>query len=247
MDSENKTLETWVKCLAWAETNWRRLALGAAVLALAALVISYVVYQRNQTALLASQSLGALRPTPGPDRTMIPVPAESYLKVAADYPGTEAAARALLLAGGALFDSGKFTEALAQFERVQRDFPNSPFRPEALYGQAISLESLGRPAEAATALQALLSRYPTSSLAPRAKFALARVELAQKQPEKALKLLEEVSKAQDFGLLGALSEMMQEEIKQANPSLAARTVMATNTVNILPAPTNPPAASTNKP
>jgi len=255
MDSETKSLELWVKAWAWLENNWRKLALGAAVVALVALVVSYVIYSRDNNALLASQRLSALRPTPTPGGGVTPVPAEAYLKLAADYPGTEAAGRATLLAAGAIFDTGNYTNALAQFEKVQRDFPASPLRAEALFGQAASLDALGRSAEAATAFQALLTRHPNSPIVPRAKLALARLQVAQKQPEQALRLLEEVSKAEQYGLLAMLSEVLQEEIKAANPALANRPVMATNTLNVLPAavvktpaaPVKSPAASTNKP
>lgn len=241
MDSENNSLELWVKVWAWLETNWRRLALGAAGVAAVALVVSYVIYHRNATAELASERLSALRPTPGPDGTVKPVPAEAYLKVAAEYPGTEAAGRATFLAAGAIFDVGNYTNAFAQFEKVQRDFPSSPLRAEALFGQAASLEAMGRTAEAATAFQALLTRHASSPVVPRAKLALARLQVTQKQPESALRLLEEVSRSEQYGLLAMLSEVMQEEIKAANPALANRAATATNTINVVAPPTTKPA------
>jgi predicted negative regulator of RcsB-dependent stress response len=248
MESETKSLETFVKIWAWAETNWRKLALGAAVVALVALVVSYVIYSRNATAVLASERLSALRPLPAPDGSLTPVKPEAYLKIAEDYPGTEAASRATLLAAGAMFDGTNYAGALKQFEKFQADYASSPLRPEALFGQAASLEAAGKTAEAGTAFQALITRHAASPLVPRAKLALARIQVAQKQPEQALRLLEEVSKTEQYGLLAMLSEVMQEELKAANPALAARPAMATNSVNILPVPaTNRPAAGTNAP
>lgn len=245
MDSENKSVELWVKCLAWAEVHWRKLLLGVAVLALVALVASFLSYTSRQNAVRASQALSALRPTPNPGGAVTPVPAEAFMQIVADFPGTEASARALLLAGGAFFDNGNFTSALTQFDRLQREFPGSSLRPEALYGQGVSLEALGRLPDAGVALQALLSRYPTSSLVPRAKLALARVQMAQQQPETALRLLEEVSRAQPYGLLGMLAEILQDEIKAAHPSLSPPPAAATNVINILPAPA--PGPATNSP
>ena len=78
---------------------------------------------------------------------------------------------------------------------------------------------------------------------PRAKLALARALLAQKQPEQALRLAEEVSRAEQYSMLASLSEMLQEEIKAANPSLAPRPASATNTINVLPVPATNAAAA----
>jgi tetratricopeptide (TPR) repeat protein len=255
MDTETKSLETMVNAWGWVETNWRKLALGAAVVALVALVVSYAIYSRGNNALLASQRLSALRPMPAPGGGLTPVTADAYLKVAADYPGTEAAGRATLLAAGAMFDATNYAGALKLFEKFQTEFTASPLRAEALFGQAASLEALKRPAEAITAFQALLTRHSSAPLVPRAKLALARLQLAQKQPEQALRLLEEVSKTEQYGLLAMLSQVMQEEIKAANPALASRPAMATNALNVVPAPVvktsappvQVPAVSTNKP
>ena len=243
MDSETKTLETVVNAWAWVETNWRRLAMGAAGVAAVALVVSYIIYSRDNNALLASQRLSALRPTPAPGGGVTPVSAEAYLKVANEFAGTEASGRALLLAGGSYFEATNYSAALKQFELFQRDFANSPLRPEALFGQAASLEALGRGAEASTVYQALITRHPTSTLVPRAKLAQARLLAAQKQPEQALRILDEVGKAEQYGLMAMLVEVMQDEIKAANPGLVLKPVTATNVINVV----SPPSGGTSSP
>lgn len=241
MEAEVKQSQVFYELWAWAETNWRRLAVGAAVGALIALVVSFYVWKQDVHAEAASQALSALRPTASPDGTPVMVAPAAYLKVATDYPGTAAAARASLLAGSAFFDAAKYAEAKGEFDRFLRDAPQNPLRTEALYGQGACWEALGKTDDAVTAYKGLVDRYPIDPLVPRAKVALARLYKVKNQPADALRLLEDVARTEQFGTVGLMAETLMSEIKAANPTLSTPAAAITNAVKVMPAATNAPA------
>lgn len=244
MEAEEKQSQVFYELWAWAETNWRRLAGGAAVVAFIALVVSFIIWRQGVKAEIASQALSAVRPTAGADGAMVMPTAADYLKVAKDYPGSLAAARASLLAGSAYFEAGKYAEAKAEFDTFLRDFPQSNLRIEAYYGQAACLDAQNKPEEAIAAFKSLIDRYPTDPLASRAKVSLARQYKAKNQPAEALRLLEEVAKTEQFGTVGLMAETLISEIKAANPALAVPAPAVTNAVKAVQAPAT---VSTNKP
>jgi TolA-binding protein len=161
--------------------------------------------------------------------------ANAYLKVAATYPDSRAGARALLLAGGALFVEGKYPEAKAQFDRFKRDYSTSPYMGEALLGIASCLDAEGKTSEAAAAYKDLIDHHPVDQVLPQARFALGRLYEAQNKPELARNMFEEVERNNPYGSLGSEAGMRLEELKLKYPSLAAPIVPAmTNTIQIPP-------------
>lgn len=246
METEEKQSQMFYELWAWAETNWRRLAGGAAAVAFIALVVSFIIWRQGVKAEAASQALSAVRPTAGADGSMVMPTAADYLKVAKDYPGSLAAARASLLAGSAHFEAGKYADAKAEFDKFLREFPQSNLRIEATYGQAACLDALNKPDEAIAAFKSLIDRYPTDPLAARAKVSLARQYKAKNQPAEALRLLEEVARTEQFGTTGLMAETLISEIKAANPNLATPAPAATNAVKTVQVPAAA-TVSTNKP
>jgi tetratricopeptide (TPR) repeat protein len=241
MEAEVKQSQLFYELWAWAETNWRRLAGGAAAVALVALIVSFYVWRQGARADAASQALSAVRPTASADGTpVMPAPA-AYQKIAKEYPGTVAAARASLLAGSALFEAGKYAEAKVEFDQFLRDSSQSSLRAEAFYGQAACLDAQGKTDEAITAFKGLVDRYPTDPLASRAKVSLARQYKAKNQPAEALRLLEDVARTEQFGTVGLMAETLITEIKAANPTLSVPAPAITNAVKVVPAATNAPA------
>ena len=67
---------------------------------------------------------------------------DDYLRVANEHKGTQAAGRAIMLAGTTLFAQGQYEDAQKQFEKFTREYPASSFVPEALYGVASCLEAI---------------------------------------------------------------------------------------------------------
>src|SRR6516162_8225365 len=183
---------------AWLVTNKTQAAIGAVVVAAGALVVWIVLLQGHQRQVAAGEALSSLTieqmlsPTPRPNA------AQAYLNIAAQFPRSPAAARALLLAGGSLFTEGKYSEAQAQFEKFTRDHHDSPFVGQALLGVGASLEAQGKTDAAIAAYKDLISRHPGESVVLDAKFALARLYEIQNQPELARDYYVEVEKEGRF-------------------------------------------------
>src|ERR1051326_8418612 len=132
MDSDAAQLPAWDRLQIWLGHN-RTQALGGATIVLAlGLIIGFYVWYKGEKEASASEALTrvALPTGSGPRADT----ADAYLKVAANYPKSSAAARAVLLAGGTLFVEGKYDQAKAQFEKFMRDYRNPTFMGEALLG-----------------------------------------------------------------------------------------------------------------
>jgi tetratricopeptide (TPR) repeat protein len=234
MESEVAHLPLWQKAWAWFEANKKQTVWGVGALAVVALVVSFVAYRQNQAAITAAEALSEaeLPRMTGASRGNL---ADAYLKVANTYPGSQAGARALLLAAGALFAEAKYPEAKAQFERFGKDYADSPFRGEALLGIAACLDAQGKATEAMNAYKELIDRRPTDYVLPQARFALARLYEAQNKPELARNLFEEVERNNPYGSLGSEAGMRLEELKAQYPSLTIPPSPAlTNTLPLQP-------------
>src|ERR1700720_1378902 len=131
------------KLWAWYEAHKKQVTWGAAVVVLAGLVVWFVLWRQSDMQLESSDAFSrvAMVQMAGPNAVADP---EAYLRVTATYPGSSAAARALLLAGAGLFDEGKYPEARAEFERFRREYHDSPMGGEALLGIAACLDAEGK-------------------------------------------------------------------------------------------------------
>jgi len=235
MSSDVAELPLSHKLLAWFETNRRQAIWGAGIIVAAGLIAWFVVWQQGEKEINASEALSkvsspsAMTPGAKPD-------ADSYLKIAASYPKSSAAARALLMAGGLYFLDGKYTEAKAQFDRFRREHPDSPFMGQALLGVAACLDAQGKTNEALAAYTDLTEHHPGESVIPQAKFALARMYEAQGKVELARSLFEDITRNDPYGSLGSEAGMRLEELLAKNPNLAPKA-----------SPTNAPTFKRTKP
>src|ERR1051326_406204 len=132
MDSNAAQLPLSHKLWAWFETNKKQAFWGAGLVTIAVIVVAFVISQQGEKEVKASEALSSVAATPPTAAGARPDSAAAYLKVAADYPKSSAAARAGLLAGGSLFAQGKFAEAQAQFEKFTREYHDSPLLGQAL-------------------------------------------------------------------------------------------------------------------
>lgn len=176
--------------VAWLLVNKKRIITGSTVVAAGALVISFVVYQKNQHEIKANSALLGLglpmaQIESGPN-------ASALTKVATDFAGTAAAERALLMGAAALFNEGQYGEAYAQFKKFQGEYSGSRVYAIATYGVAASLDAQNKLDEAIAAYDDLIKRFATESVADQARLSLARILESKNQPEKALKLYDEV-------------------------------------------------------
>ncbi len=225
MESNVAQLQVTDRLWAWFDANKKPVLTGTVVALIAGLIIWFLVWQRDQTEVAASEALSNVEAGQLGGSAQ-PANAQDYLKIAASYSNTKAGARAQLLAAGSLFNQGKFTEAQAQFEKFTREHRSSPFLGEAMMGIAACLDAQGKTEQAVTAYKDLIQRHSGEAYVPQAQFALARIYESQNKPEQARDLYEQVERADPF--LGPEAGMRLEELKAKFPALTPAAPALTN-------------------
>lgn len=220
MDSDASPSVGFYNFLAWADLNKKRLLWGTGVLAVLALIITIVIQSSKRKELEANHALSELRLVHPPGKPLPPDAAAIYMKIAQDYAGTKAAARALVVGAGILFADGKYAEAQTQFERLLRQYPDSPWVSSAVLGVAAALEGQQKTNEATAKFEEFRRRFPNDPLSDEAKLSLARLYEGQNKNEEAFKLYEELTKANPYSGLGAEAGMRQVDLLQKYPHLA---------------------------
>ena len=220
MDSESSPSAGFYNFLGWLELNKKRLLVGAGIAAVLAVIITAMIQHAAQKETRASHALSDVRTSFPPGPGLPPGAVASYAKVAQDYPGTKAAARALLYAGGAFFAENKFAEAQTQFERLLREYPESPWVGSATFGLASALAAQQKTNEAMAKFEEFRRRYPNDPSSDEVKLSLGRLYEGQNKNEEALKLYDEVTKANPYSGLGAEAGMRQMDLLQKYPHLA---------------------------
>lgn len=220
MQSNVAELPLTHKLWAWFETNRKPVLVGTAAAAVLGLIIWVMIWQQQQKQVSAGAALSDVAAMQMSGATPRAEAAAAYLKVAGDYRGSSAGARALLLAAGSLFVENKFSDAQVQFERFTREYRDSPFMGEALLGVAACLDAEGKTEAAISAYKNLIDRHPSDIVVPQAKFSLARLYEAQNQPELAKDLFQDVERANPYSSLGSDAGMRLEELIAKYPKLA---------------------------
>jgi predicted negative regulator of RcsB-dependent stress response len=220
MVSETTQSTGLIGLLAWIEVNKKKLAIGGGVALLVIVVASIVIQHRAQREENASKAISEVRLPFNPGAPVPPGVAEALRRVALDYPGTKAAARALLLNGGVLYQEGNYVESQSRFQQVLQQYSDSPWTAEANLGVAAALAAQGKTSEATAKYEEIRRRFANAPIIDVAKLALVRLYAAQK-PEEAFKLTEELLKSggQNSGL-AMEAGMLQEDLLKKNPELA---------------------------
>jgi len=242
MESDLTESALFYKVWAWADKNRKQLLYGLVALAVVGVILAFYFAHASEKQNDASSALSKLTARVSPT-TSEPTP-ESLLKVANDFPGTDAAQRAILLAAGNLFAAGKYDEALAQFQKFKQDYKDSPLSAQAALGVAASYDALGKTNEAISAYQNVADRYSNQNVAPQARLGLARLLEAQGKLKEARAQLEELTRSYP-GTITSQAAMRLQELNAAHPELEATnrvTVPPSNT--LLAPPTNQTPAVT---
>ena len=229
MESDAAQLSLTHQAWAWFEANKKPALVGAGIIVAVGIVVSFFFYQQNAKEEAAAQALSSVMVAQATAARNGADMAAAFLKVAADYAGTRAAERAILLGAASLFTEGKYTEARAQFDRFNREYGHSQLAGEALLGNAACLDAMGKTNEALVAYNNLVRQHPGENVVPQARFALGRLYEAQHDPEKARSEFEEVARGNPYGSLGSEAGMRVEEMNAKYPKLVP-----------LSAPTNAP-------
>ena len=241
MSSEVTQSTGYYEFLAWLELNKKRVIAAVIIVALIALVVSFTVWRKNQSEIAANAALLKLGLPMQQGESSTPISSSDLLAVVNDYPGTATAARALLLAAGALFNENKYADALLHFQKYQTQYSSSPEAPLAALGIASCYESENKTDEALAAYQKVISSYPSDPVASQARLALGRLYELKKQPELALRSYEELTRQNMRSPWQAEAIEKREQLLLRNPQLAP-----TNPP-VLPSLTKPVATNLLKP
>ncbi len=228
MNSEAEQLPLTERVWVWFDANKTQALVGVLVVAVVALIVSFVTWRHGQQAVQASEALSRVILAQATQPNGQPATADAFLKMAGEYPDSSAAARAVLMAASDYFDAGKYPEAKQQFERFTREHRDSALMGGAQLGIAACLEAEGKSSDALNAYKELIDRHPGDVVLPQARFALAHLYEAQNQPEKARPLLEEVLRDNPGSSLSMEAGMRLEELKMKYPSLAMPAAAPTN-------------------
>jgi predicted negative regulator of RcsB-dependent stress response len=245
MDQTVAELPVLDRALTWFQVNQKQIIWGTTAVVVVGLAVGFYQWKKHDTENSASAALSAVeaqRVLPGGTRNES---AEAYLKVASEHAGTKAAARALLLAGGAYFVQGSYTEAQAQFQKFLTLHPDSPLRGQASLGVAACLDALGRQDEAAVAYKSVVDRHAGDPVQPPAKFALARIYEAQGKLDQAARLYDEIMR-ETGGSMGNEAGLKAGELRAKLPAPAPVTASPAVPA-LIPTPSNPSVVSTNAP
>jgi TolA-binding protein len=220
MQAQDATTIYLFKLWNWVEANRNRVIGGAVVVAAAAFVLWFMVSQREAKEVAAGQALTQAAFSGGYQM------ADAYAKVAAQYPGTTAGQRALLLNAAALFEAGKFSDAQAQFQKFLDAHPDSEFSSQALLGVATSLDAQGKTDLASGAYQRVINNSSDIAAVSAARFGLARIEESQGKLNDALALYQDVARANPSSVLGSEATMHLIELRNKMPAPAPAPVIA---------------------
>jgi tetratricopeptide (TPR) repeat protein len=212
--------DSFLKFLAWLQTNQKRLLLWGTVIVLVAAAAIFFIYYQQQKEVRASRALSNVRVPQGLGAVVPPGTAEAYLKVAREHAGTKAGARALVLGAATLFTDAQYAEAQKSFEQFIRQYPESEWIAQAHFGIASSLDAQSRPAEAIAKFEEIRRRFANDPVIEEVKLALARLYEKQNRPDDAHKLYAELLQGSPYSGIGSEAGMRKAELEEKFPRLA---------------------------
>ncbi|MFQ3671660.1 MAG: tetratricopeptide repeat protein [Verrucomicrobiia bacterium] len=104
--------------------------------------------------------------------------AEAWREVADTYPGTPAAAMAILKLANQAQQEGAFDLAASTYDRFLTAYPRHPIAPAAQFALGRSLQAAGKPAEAIPVFENIIAAKPRHPFFAGACVSLAEIHLA---------------------------------------------------------------------
>jgi tetratricopeptide (TPR) repeat protein len=177
--------------LAWFEANKKRVATAAGVVVVVALAAGIFVWQRGERVIKAEEALASVHMPYSPLEIPAAGTADALAKIAVDYPGTPAAAKAQLRAATVYFGEGNYAKAREQFDAYLREFSATAQVKDAVFGLAVCLDAENKTAEAITKYKDFIANtaYAADPVADMARFNLVRLYEQSNQPQLALEIL----------------------------------------------------------
>src|SRR6201995_3178964 len=117
MENEIQQTPDFFQFVAWFHENRKRVTTIGVIVLVIGLVVGFYAWHKNFQAASANEALSGVKMPTSIQEATSDSYANSYLRVADDYPGTPAGARALLMAGGIYFQGANFDKAKGAFDR----------------------------------------------------------------------------------------------------------------------------------
>jgi predicted negative regulator of RcsB-dependent stress response len=209
----------------WFEANRIRIAWGGGVIVVAAVLISFYSWQRDQKEIVAGKALTQVMRSI-PRNATASQQADLYLKIITDYQGTSAGQRALLQGAAMLFEAGRYADAQTQFQKFLDIHPDSFFAAQAALGVATSLDAQGKTDAAAGVYQRIINSYSDAVAVDSARFALAQINERQGKLAEAVNLYEAIVRYNPNGSLGSEAGLRLMELKMKLQSASPATAPA---------------------
>ena len=249
MQSESTT-ELWNfdSFVEWLYLNRVRVGIGLAVVVLVIAGVAFFNWKKNQNELEANAALFTLPSPIAPAGKTSQARSEDFQKLAAEYPDTQAAERAELIAAGISFTDGKYADSQREFSKFLEKHDGSSLQAQAAIGVAASLEAQGKINEAVTKYQELISKYSGENVIPPAKLTLARLLETQNKPADALKLYDDLARSNNpYDPWAGEAGERREQLLQKFPNLKPKPAVTSSSIppaSAILAPQSP-SASTN--
>jgi predicted negative regulator of RcsB-dependent stress response len=209
----------------WFEANRIRIIWGGGVIVVAAGLISFYSWQRDQKEIVAGKALTQVMRSI-PRNATASQQADLYLKIITDYQGTSAGQRALLQGAAMLFEAGRYADAQTQFQKFLDIHPDSFFAAQAALGVATSLDAQDKTDAAAGVYQRIINSYSDAVAVDSARFALAQINERQGKLAEAVNLYEAIVRYNPNGSLGSEAGLRLMELKMKLQSASPATAPA---------------------
>jgi len=211
MDSNIASTGQLYSLLGWVDKNRKQIISTLVICIVAGVFVGYLSWRSSERRIEAGQKLSTLVSEAAGKSLSV----DSLTQLAAEYAGTDAAARALLMAGGQAFADGKIADAEVLFERFVTEYEGHSLLPQAKLGIAVCLDAQGKSAEATTAFKEVVDRFPNANTITPAKFNLASLYEAQGKMEMArdiyMTLTQDSQSTYGAEAISRLTEMFQKD------------------------------------
>jgi len=190
--------EIYLKVVEWLHTNRKALVIGGVVVAVVALIIGVMSWQKSRAESAANEKLMSLPLVTLEHGVLVSTAPGPFLDLAKSSPDTSAGEYAGLIAAGTLFTDAKYPQAQQEFSHFIEQYSTSTLLPQAKVGLAASLEAQGKVQEAAQKYQEVISSYPSdANVTSPAKLTLARLDEQLGKFEQALTYYSELARIQN--------------------------------------------------
>lgn len=230
MSSEAQDSSLSFDVLTWIEEHKQQLKLGLGVVIIG--VTAAIVLHSRSVTVEASASQAVVSAGSLPPGATNAVPAETWLKLAAEHSGTAAARRSLFLGASQLMQDGKYAEAEAKFNEFLAGGGSDTFTAAAAYGKAVALESQNKLPDALSAYQNVIASFKDDAVSEMARIGKARVHEFSNQFDQALAIYDEFSKSTQQSQTARRAAELREQLLTKHPELS-RPVSMTNSVNVV--------------